>query len=312
MTHEERIRAAIAFETPDCVPLWFHNRDQMRGDVLWCDLSWAENGVHEWGYVFKHLNDGTMGQPEKPVLPDYDGFAAWPEPPLRREARLERLAAFSAGAEDRYRVASLGISGFTTFCFIRGFANAVMDLLTQPPEAFQLLDRIFSFETRLLEIAAEAGMQGIHFADDWGGQQGLLIDPALWREIFKERYRAQFHRAHELGLQVWFHCCGNLLDIAEDFHEIGVDVLNISQPNVVDIAEVGRRLCGKQCFMVPISYQTVSIAGTPDEIHEEARRLYDLLAVPSGGFIGYIEEYGCMGMSKTNYQACVEAFSTLR
>jgi hypothetical protein len=96
-----------------------------------------------------------------------------------------------------------------------------------------------------------------------------------------------------------------------DFHEIGADVLNISQPNVNDIAEVGRQLRGRQCFMMPISYQTVSITGTPEEIHAEARRLFDLLAVPEGGFIGYVEEYGVMGMCEANYRACGEAFRKL-
>ena len=97
----------------------------------------------------------------------------------------------------------------------------------------------------------------------------------------------------------------------EDFHEIGVDVLNVAQPNVNDMAEVGRRFRGRQCFLVPISYQTVSIRGTPEEIYAEARRLYDCLAVPQGGFIGYVEEYAVMGMSEGNYRACGEAFRGL-
>ena len=68
---------------------------------------------------------------------------------------------------------------------------------------------------------------------------------------------------------------------------------------------------GRQCFMVPISYQTDSISGTPEEIHAEARRMYDLLGTEAGGFIGYVEEYGCMGMSQENYRACGEAFRCL-
>jgi hypothetical protein len=63
--------------------------------------------------------------------------------------------------------------------------------------------------------------------------------------------------------------------------------------------------------MVPTSYQTVSIKGTPAEIRAEARRLFDALATPRGGFIGYVEEYKCMGMSEENYQACAQAFETL-
>jgi len=93
-----------------------------------------------------------------------------------------------------------------------------------------------------------------------------------------------------------------LTDIAEDFHEIGADVLNISQPNVVDLTQISHRLRGRQCFMMPVSYQTVSIQGTPAEILAEAQRMYRLLATPEGGFVGYVEEYGCMGMSAENYQ----------
>jgi hypothetical protein len=134
----------------------------------------------------------------------------------------------------------------------------------------------------------------------------------MWRELFKPRYARQFATAHELGLHTWYHCCGQFLEIMEDFHEIGVDVLNIAQPNVNDIPEVGRRLRGKQCFMMPISYQTVSIQGTPEEIYQEAERLFDLLSMSDGGFIGYVEEYGVMGMSAENYQACGEAFRRLK
>ena len=36
--------------------------------------------------------------------------------------------------------------------------------------------------------------------------------------------------------------------------------------------------------------------------------MYELLATEAGGFIGYVEEYGCMGMSEENYRACGEAF----
>lgn len=55
---------------------------------------------------------------------------------------------------------------------------------------------------------------------------------------------------------------------------------------------------GIQCFMIPVSYQTVSISGSPEEIIEEARRAYALPGTPTGGFIGYVEEYSCMGMSE--------------
>jgi hypothetical protein len=57
-----------------------------------------------------------------------------------------------------------------------------------------------------------------------------------------------------------------------------------------------------------VSYQTVSISSTREEIFREAQRLYSLLGTDRGGFIGYVEEYSCMGMSERNYHAYIEAF----
>jgi uroporphyrinogen decarboxylase len=311
MSGSERTKAAIGFGNPDRVPIWFFNRDPMRGDILGYDLSLSGDGCNEWGYRFENLSDGTMGQVKDPILEDWGGLEGFSFPELRSEERLAGVDSFKSGAGGRYLLGSLGITGFTVYMFLRGFENSMIDFMVEREKAEVLLDRVFDFETEVIEVASRAGFDGVHFADDWGMQDGLTIDPSLWREIFKPRYRKQCERAHELGLQLWFHSCGNILSIVPDFHEIGVDVINISQPNVVDIPEVGRRLRGKQCFMVPISYQTVSIDGTPEEIRAEAQRLHNELGTAAGGFIGYVEEYGCMGMSEENFQACGEAFRAL-
>ena len=94
-------------------------------------------------------------------------------------------------------------------------------------------------EGDVMRIAARHGFHGIHFADDWGTQTGMMISPALWRQLFKQRYARQFAVAHELGLHTWYHCCGEFGAIMEDFCEIGVDVLNIAPPNVNDIGYMG-------------------------------------------------------------------------
>lgn len=320
MDHRERVVRAIRFDWPDRVPLWLLNRDQEQGDVLWYDFRIMEGhqraGYHgrtlsEWGYEWRTLDDGTMGQPTEPVIPTWDAMERYAFPTVRPDRRLAGLADFKRRSQDYYRLPFLIITGFTTYMFLRGFVNAMTDFLDEPEHAAHLLDRIFGFEKDLMTLAAEAGMDGFHFGDDWGTQDGLILSPAMWRRIFKPRYREQFEHAHRLGLHVWFHSCGNVLPLLQDFREIGVDVMNIAQPNVVDLDAASQRLRGKQCFLMPVSYQTVSISGTPAEIEREVRRTYDLLATERGGLIGYVEEYGCMGMSEANYQACVRAFQNL-
>lgn len=311
------VRQAVRFEDPWRIPLWYVNCDQTDGDVIVYHLSLDREGAdgrgtNEWGYRLEKLGDGTMGHPVKPSLPDWEAAEALSPPPLRETDRMAAAPAYFDLCEDRYRLASLDLSGFTVYTLVRGFENSMTDFLVEPERSARLLDMIFDWECEVMALVARRGFHGIHFADDWGTQTGLMIAPALWRKLFKPRYQRQFARARELGLETWFHCCGNLTEIAEDFHEIGADVLNIAQPNVVDVSTVSARLRGKQCFLIPISYQTVSIAGTVAEIYAEAERLHDLLGSARGGFIGYVEEYSCMGMSAENYAACAEAFRRLR
>jgi len=311
MTKKERVQRAIHFGQPDRIPVYHFNFNQTQGDILAYGLSLAEGNCSEWGFVWEKMNDGTMGQPGAPVIPGWDDFQHYPFPQLNREARLKNLPAFRTQVADHYQVASIGISGFNIYTFIRGFENSMIDFLLETEKAIDLLERIMDFEMQLVRIAAENQFDAVHFGDDWGTQERLIISPTTWRELFKPRYQRQFALAHELGLDVWFHSCGCITEILPDFHEIGVDVMNISQPNVVNLDQVGNQLKGKQCFMVPISYQTVSISGTREEILAEGRRLYRHLGTPAGGFIGYVEEYSSVGMSPENYQATIDAFSLL-
>lgn len=321
MNSRERVISAIKFDNPDRIPIWLFNKDQELGDIFWYDFRVTEGkyntGYHggnisEWGYSMETLDDGTMGQPTEPVIPTWDDLEKYKFPSLNREKRLEKFAEFKKKSEGYYRLAALIITGFTTYTFLRGFENSMVDFYEEPEKSGYLLDRIFGFEKELITLAAEIGLDGFHFGDDWGTQDSLIVSPSMWREIFKPRYKALFDYAHSLGLHVWYHSCGNVGSILEDFNEIGVDVMNIAQPNVVDIEEVGKKLKGKQCFLMPISYQTVSIYGTPQDIIKEGKRLYSLLAADNGGFIGYVEEYGCMGMTDENYKACIDSFKVLK
>jgi uroporphyrinogen decarboxylase len=315
MTKKECVYKAIEFDNPESTPIWLFNRDQELGDILLFPL-WLDNGqgngTNEWGYHLQHLDDGTMGHPTDPVIQDWAQLKDFSYPTLNALKRSKGIEEFRKISKNHYQLGSMGITGFTTYTFLRGFSDSMMDFGLNSPEALELLDRIFGLETEIIGLAGELGLDGIHFADDWGTQDGLIISPQMWRKIFKPRYKKQFDYAHQKGLHVWFHCCGNIEEIVEDFHEIGVDVMNIAQPNVVNITNISRSLKGKQCFLIPISYQTVSISGTTDEIRAEARRLYSELGHKDGGFIGYVEEYSCMGMSETNYQACISAFRELK
>ena len=117
------------------------------------------------------------------------------------------------------------------------------------------MDGIFGFEKELITLAAESGVDGFHFGDDWGTQETTILSPEMWKRTFKRRYKEQFDYAHSLGLHVWFHSCGNIGSLIGELHDLKVDVINVAQPNVVDIEGTCGPLKGKQCFLLPVAWE---------------------------------------------------------
>ena len=58
------------------------------------------------------------------------------------------------------------------------------------------------------------------------------------------------------------HSCGGILDVIEDFVEIGVDVLQIDQQDNMGIDELARRFAGRLCFFCPVDIQTTLPVGS--------------------------------------------------
>lgn len=315
MTPRERVRRAIRFGSPDRIPILYFNNDRSESDLILVDVVRHFMGERkdrsEWGFVWER-RDETMGQPKQVVIDTWDAFdnIAIPDPYDETRFALAAEERERYGS-DRYYIASLVLSGFTVMSFLRGFSSTLEDLCTETEKMERLADAVFGFEEAVISAAADEGFDAVAFFDDWGTQETLIVSPAQWRSFFKPRYQHQFDHAHARGLDVYFHSCGYIEEIIPDLIEIGVDLLNLSQPNLYDIEKIGALYRGQVCFVCPISYQTTSITGTPDEIFREAERLITNLAEAEGGFIGYVEEYSSIGMSQENYRACIEAFRTI-
>ncbi len=135
-----------------------------------------------------------------------------------------------------------------------------------------------------------------------------MIPLALWRDVFLPRYADQFARVKRAGKKVWFHSCGDVHSIIGDLAGAGADVIELLQPDLMGIERLARDYGGKICFCCSVDHQRVAISGSRDEIFDYARRLADTFNRFHGGFIAYIEDYSCLGMSEQNYQWIREAF----
>lgn len=315
MTSYEAVKKAINRQDPDYVPIMLFRAEFDRSDIVTVDVGkfWEgeDKDLSEWGFKWESFND-TVGQPLDWIIKEWSDFENFKVPDPYDVTRFDGMKeAKDRYGEDKYYLANLVLSGFHVVAGIRGFANSLEDFYLERENIEKLIDMVFDYEKKIIEQAASYGFHGIGFFDDWGSQNGMFISPELWREVFKPRYKALFDCAHEHGLDIFFHCCGYFYDIIGDFIEVGVDMLEIAQPNLYDIPKLGRDFGGKTCFVMPVSYQTTSLSGTKEDIYSEVQEFIDHLGCYNGGLIGYIEKYPSIGMSEENFEYCVNAFLEL-
>lgn len=313
MESREIVLRAIEHRCPPRLPITYCNRDFDHSDILANGMGGAagfvpsEPGMTEWGFVWGSL-DKTMGQPHNHPLADPDRIAGYVAPDPLLPERYAHLPGWLEANRDKFLRGSIGITGFNQVTFLRGFEAFLEDLAMEPDRANRLMDIVFDFENAAIARLCEYPFDCIVFGDDWGTQKGLMISPKQWRQLFKPRYAEQFAMIRKSGKKVWFHCCGNIGAVIEDFIEIGVDVLELLQPDVFGIEWLARNFGGRVCFCCSVDHQRVASTGTPDEIEAYVDRLVRTLGAFDGGFIGYIEDYNSLGMTEENYQAIRRAF----
>jgi uroporphyrinogen decarboxylase len=317
MSSYEVVRRAIEFERPERLPLRFealglsdvHN-------VSWNQIGTGDKSLpqatDEWGCLWVRSEMDNMGQVKGHPLADWQALDHfhWPDPddPAFYEGMEERFS----GSEGKYVITPIFMLLFERMHTLHGFENTLVDLYMERERIEMLADRIVAFDLGIIRSIADrfpGCIHGLGFTDDWGTQQAVFVNPRLWDEFFKPRYRRIFDAIHEAGWHVWMHSCGRINAILESLIEIGLDVINLQQPRALGIEELGQQFRGRICFESLCDIQhTLPFKGA-EEIREEALLLLGHWAVPSGGFI--LSDYGdgqAIGVELEKKRIMLDAF----
>lgn len=198
--------------------------------------------------------------------------------------RFAALPSFLAANPGRFRLYSVGFSLFERAWTLRGLQNFMMDMYDAPRFVDDLLDAILAYHLEMLDEALKYEIDGVMFGDDWGQQTGLLFGPRLWRRFIKPRIAELYRVTKAARKAVFIHSCGKVQELFPELIELGLDVFNPFQPDVMDPYEI-KRLYGRQlCFYGGISVQKLLPFGTPEQIRTEVRHLHDEIG-RGGGFI---------------------------
>ena len=244
---------------------------------------YLEEYTDEWGSHWVRLRGYTAGEVKQPALPTWDTFHTYTFPPLPDPRHFEYLEA-RLEANHEYYVTGGGGNLFERMQFIRGSENLYYDLGENRAELHELADRLVEYYLEIIKRYLPTGIDGIGFADDWGAQHALLISPKQWREFFKPRYQKLFEPVKDAGKHIFFHTDGWTIDILEDLHEIGVDVLN-PQQTLIGEEKVCRRIGGKACLRSDLDRQYIIPHGTPEAVDAHVKKIVETFGRFNGGLI---------------------------
>lgn len=259
----------------------------------------------EFGTIWKVTVEGRCGIPIEYPISDwsrYDEFV-WPEfdagPPKWRF-----YSGHMAGKNDDYYARGGWITFFEQMQQLRGFEPLLVDLIEDRPEVYRLRDDLLMFNLRWIDRWLNYEYQALHFADDWGTQDNLMISPRIWRSFFKPVYKEMFSKVKSAGLDVWFHSDGNITKILPDLIDLDVDVLNC-QSSVIGL-EIAHEYAGRICFRTDLDRQKIMPYASPIRVKEHVFEVFEVLGASDGGIVagGEISE----DVPLENIRAMYEAF----
>ena len=337
MTSRERVVKAIHFGKPDRPPIshailpsaQYHYGDALKAitDAFHEDFGWYllpdlprdklpplyKQGINTdaFGTVWKVTVEGRCGIPVQfPIAEDWSNYKdyTWPEVFSAGVPEYRLYSGHMTGQSDEYYARGAWITFFEQLQQLHDFEATVIDIQSDTPEIWQLREELLQFNLAWIDQWLSLEYQGLHFADDLGSQQNLLISPTKWRSFFKPAYAEMFSKVKAAGLDVWFHSDGDIISIMPDLIELGVNVLNC-QASVM-ARDALKEFAGQICFRTDIDRQNVLPYASPAEVKEYIFQLFDDLGTSDGGIVacGEISE----DVPLENIKAMYEAFAEFR
>lgn len=181
----------------------------------------------DWRYSYHPLNDGGKISLDRLQLPD-----------LHSPGRFDNVKR----DVDRWKPAYIVCAGATMLfrkCWILiGFSEFLEALYTQTETVEKLLDILTDYVLDEIDNYVKAGVDIIQLGGDLGSEESLLINPAIWRALFKPRLKKIIDSTKKDGVYFYLHSDGNIRSIIPDLIEAGITILNPVQPECIDPEEI--------------------------------------------------------------------------
>ena len=205
---------------------------------------------------------------------------------LRYLERYLRAADGSGGGSG----ASVGVfANFTSFfdsaMLAVGVSDSFLMFYDNRPFLEKLMDILLAHQEKVMQAVCDRFANELAFVlvnDDIGHNQGLMINPTMFKEIFPERMKRLIGPAKAAGKLVAYHTDGKMDMIFPILDEIGFDICHPIEPESNDLFQVKKEWGHRFAFVGNIP--TVLLHYGPIEEIEEQVRLYCENLGPGGGY----------------------------
>lgn len=319
MNGYQRIRAALAGEPADAIPVMLHNfmlaarearvsMREYRSDpevIARCFIQAVETYAYD-GIVLDVDTATIAGAVGVPVLFPED------EPAIchgRRIESLQEVNELEPPEVGRYRGIAVWVEAarvlrkyfgdeiylrgncdqapFSLAASMRGSADWMMDIMdpAQREDAEALLEYCTAAVTQFIGLMASTGVQMVSNGDSPAGPS--VVSPALYRTFALAYEKRVVETAHTLGLPYMLHICGKTEPILEDMVSSGADALELDYKT--DMRRARDILAGRATFVGNLDPSDVIALGSVRQVEEKTRELLGVFA----GTPRFILNAGC-------------------
>lgn len=294
MTPREIILANIAHESSPRCGLTF-DRGRLN-DTLGCGLAphgykqkrWVEGKLEyyddEWGNLWVRMREGSLkGEIFRPAIEDWSQLDDLRPPDYSHPDCADFMNALFAEPSPKFKLAHIGGWIFDNARYLRKMEVYFADMALYPEELHRMHAIVVGVYEQKIHLAGKAGADGIMIGEDMGTQTGLLFSPRMFREYFKPMYTRLMAIAHDYGMKVLMHSCGQNWSIVPDLLDAGVDVFQFDQPAVYDMPKLAALLRERKAALwSPVDIQKILPTGDREVIENGAREMVDIF---EGGLI---------------------------
>lgn len=301
MTARERVQRAIRFLGPDQIPHFLP--DGGENDLLWFwpgrpgdQQPWEplpdgrQRKVDAWGVTWETLGGGSFGEAVAWPLADITRQAGYPFPDLHHPQYLaaarESITVNNASPNPKYCLGVMPCSSLHEGTHnLMGLPNLFTAYYEEPEHLHAWLARLAGLQRESIRLLAEIGCDGVMGYDDWGLQDRLMVSPAVFAAFFLPHCRENWALAHALGMDVWLHSCGYIVELLPTLKDAGLDVIQQDQQENMGLEALDAAVGGRLAFWCPVDVQKTMVEGTEDDIRAAVRRMMATIGNHRGGLV---------------------------